>query len=214
MPLILDVNEIEDGILNEVYKWLAPLFLSAAQKAKERVKFLVRTEILTSSTVLQLYPGGDLYHQIGNPNIEEDINTVVDLIISHIDLDVSLIPLTLHTDGIHGEFVLNILRADFQDILNLPQASFSYSNKEGQLTNLPWLAWLLGTNTVLGYHYVGKTSKSSRTNFGFMAPGGNWNVPTIYSGNSQDNFLTRTMKKIEDEVVNTIEQEFNRQLNA
>ena len=209
--LVTDSNEITRGLLNEIVLIISPLFSSVAKKCTPLIQDIVKNAIMDSDTYHQLLPGGVLYNQIGNPNIETALQQIVAIIVKNIEFNVVLPHIV--GDQINGEFIINILRSDFADVLGTSGATFTYTNNKGESHTLEWLDWLLrkgqGVTIVSNFHYLAKTSKFSRTGFGIMGKGGSWAVPTVYGGSEQDNWLTRAMAAIEVILENTIEREFS-----
>lgn len=215
MGLILEnIDQIEINILREIQQHLAPLFLLASIQAEKDIKILMRAALVSSPEYYALIPGGSLYGEVGNPNIEADLLTIIDLLIEHITLDSVLNPLEIKSKQISGQFVLNLIRDDFSDILGLSEASFL--TEKGRL--LPWLSWLLleggGHDLIIGWEYLEGNFKTSRTNEGIMIKekGGGWRL-SQYAGTQKDNWITRSMDKIKDIVESAVEAEFRKHLN-
>lgn len=217
MPIIWEnENEFWPKALNELLVYLKPLFDKAAKLAENRVKLLVREALTTAPEYHSLLPGGSLYGQVGNPNIENDLNVIINTIVEHISLDSQLNSVNIGFNRIVALFQLNIIRADFQEILDLPEASFT--TEKGSV--LPWLRWLIldgpGAQLILEYEYLPFTPQGhvSRTNTGIMifAQDSFWTLPE-YAGTQGDNWITRSMSKISDIIVDTIEQTFMGEFN-
>lgn len=210
MSVNINGGEFTAGVLKEIELQLRPLFIKIASRFLPIVQSIVRNSIVGSDTYRQLLPGGVLYHQIGNPNIESNLLEIVDIIIQNIEVNV--IPVVVRGVQFSGSIQIRILRDDYNDILSASGAKFTYTNKKGEVHTLEWLDWLLtrgqGATIVSNFHFLGKTSKYSRTNFGIMGKGGSWAIPTIYGGSRNDNWLTKAIHNIEDEIEKTIEQEF------
>jgi hypothetical protein len=209
--MLTDQNEITQGILRELVLQISPLFSSVAKKCIPLIRDIVKNAITDSPTYRQLLPGGVLYNQIGNPDIEAALIEIVEIIVKNIEFNVVLPHIT--GDQISGEFVINILRSDFSDVLAASGAKYTYTSKQSGTRTIEWLDWLLrkgqGVTIISNFHYIAKTSKFSRTNFGIMGKGGTWAVPTDYGGSESDNWLTKAMASIETTLENTIEREFS-----
>jgi len=69
---------------------------------------------------------------------------------------------------------------------------------------LPWLEWLLlnGTQPVVDKSFYDNKPQYARVpGGGFMINNGFWSVPASIAGTSEDNFLTRALRSIEDDII-------------
>ena len=112
------------------------------------------------------------------------------------------------------------IQSDYQDVLEMPEAYIvSESESRGTTSIIPWLQWLL----LEGRRYVVKDfiflssdvapTTSSRTGKGIMVPkkeSGGWRVPEKFAGTIDDNFVTRTVDKLLDGIVNDLQKELYR----
>lgn len=104
--------------------------------------------------------------------------------------------------GLRVSFKQSIL----SQIESLDSGKYISTNSRGQKKLVEWLAWLVkaGSSVVIeDYHYVDEphSGQKGRTGGGLMFVGGVWRVPMEISGNSQDNFITRTMEKKSAEIL-------------
>jgi hypothetical protein len=155
---------------------------------------------------------------LGVPNADG----VLEDIIKTIGESVAVTPIIVTVNGgrMTGGLRVEILRADYGDILGLPGASFP-SEKHHQVD---WLKWLLleGGNAVIGdYHFFGSerllgTSRAGRslgrTGLGIMVPTGHWTVPEEFSGTATDNWLTRALSRTGPKAVAIMVEEIKRNL--
>lgn len=96
--------------------------------------------------------------------------------------------------------------SDYQDLLQLPQASYiSYSKRKKGLTNLSdiaeggtridWLKYLLldGSRSIFPAHIIhyAKPISLSRAGHALMKPGGSYSIPQQWAGTPDNNFITR-----------------------
>ena len=195
-------------ILNEIRKEIGPKLYIAYQNIYNQVKEIVREAIYNSVEYRAMLPGGAVYHEIGVPDIERRLLVIIDRIIDNINTEIS--DKGVVGDQLNFNFTINILKADYSDLLSLDEATYETdTNRLGNTSILPWLEWLLisgSDDIVLNYHYVAKQSSYSRTDFGIMAKGGNWTLAPI-SGNIDDNFLTRAIHKAEPQIYKVIDRE-------
>lgn len=109
-------------------------------------------------------------------------------------------------DKISTGIQISIMSDNFEEVLNLPEASV-VTNK-GQV--LPWLNWLLklgSENIIQDYSIEYGPIKRSRSGAAIMVsnPGFHWSVPSKYSGVATDNFITRAIKNYQDRIEKSIE---------
>lgn len=172
------------------------------------IQYLVRNEIKASPEYTQLTGGffSGIYHEFGIPDIKERMDRIIEQIVKDIKFDVIIAESNLG-DSLEFHIQISILSMDYGQLLSMPEASFVTRNGY----TLDWLRWLLIDGyqpVVLGYHYVPKISRSSRTGFGLMVPRREWFVPDSLVGNYGDNWLTRSIKPIEERLPTIIENIF------
>ena len=92
----------------------------------------------------------------------------------------------------------------------------SYTTLKGRV--IPWLEWLLiaGDKTLLAdYVFTEDVSVgTSRTGLGLMRQQntGRWHVPREFAGTAKNNFVTRALSRLENEVITIMQQEVVRRL--
>jgi len=90
----------------------------------------------------------------------------------------------------NGGIFIYFQPSDFNNLLSLSEGHVIY-----QLGDLHWLRWLLELGDkiiVTGYHYNAK-SGTGRSSLGYMEAGGAFRVPPQFSGDSDNNFITRAL---------------------
>lgn len=112
-----------------------------------------------------------------------------------------------------GVINISMIQSDYSDVLSLPDSSFVYQSRNGGKV-IEWLRWLLLESSqiiVIDYDFV--PSNRGRTGLGIMVKSrGGWRVPDQYSGNSTDNFVTRSLVDINSTIETIVGQEINRGL--
>lgn len=104
---------------------------------------------------------------------------------------------------------VGILRADLSEVLALAQGRFV---SEGGYS-IDWLEWLLTAGkelVVADYVFFAGERNRSRTGLGVMKKGQGWRVPPRFAGTAQDNWLTRAISTLEDDLPRVILEEINR----
>ena len=98
---------------------------------------------------------------------------------------------------------INIQPDDFRNVLNLREASVLTDKGAA----LPWLEWLLtaGDSIIItNYHVEYRPSPSSRSGSAIMVPKGVFKVDSGFSGNVQNNFITRAIDSRQDEIIEIV----------
>lgn len=150
-----------------------------AQKAKARtpglalrVRELLHKELMESEVVTALT--GPLFGQVGIPTIIPQLKTIIEHILTTIQVGVEFTPTEVY-------FTLLVLPGGLEELLQIPDASFAYySIRQRQQIVLPWLEWLSTAQSplIFGYHFVPKSTPSSRTGQGVMVRRGTWDLPS------------------------------------
>ena len=108
---------------------------------------------------------------------------------------------------------IGIIQSDYADVLALAEAEMSYTSRKGQ-RSLEWLKWLLtegGRAIVTSYEYSGESRAGSRTGLGIMVKRrGGWKVPEAIAGTENDNFATRALSEIQDNIDIIVRQELTK----
>ncbi len=211
---------IREVLLQGLIRILDKVIDDALPLVKESVGEVVRVALLQSPEYLEI-TSGPIWHELGIPRPEFAVGKVIE----QVKVSVSLIkmPITA-TNSITGGFRIGILPANYQDLLNLPEASFvsftrAAKNATGdkspaRLNQIEWLKWLLleGGGVILPeYRYEAVASVRSRTGFGLMAvsPEG-WSVPSSIAGTADDNWLTRVLLRNMNLIFEAIESGMNK----
>lgn len=102
-------------------------------------------------------------------------------------------------NNLTGGVKLIAVNNNYADILSLPEANLVTEKGE----NLPWLKWLLtaGSQILIGDYSFEFQAGRGRTGGGFMDLGGSWGISQNYSGISGDNFITRAIDSVQNELV-------------
>ena len=90
-------------------------------------------------------------------------------------------------------------RNDYSDVISVPEAVFV--TEKG--VKLEWLRWLLleGDKRIVSNYFFKKSSRG-RAGGGIMAERQNasWGVPSQFAGTENNNFATRALETINDEI--------------
>lgn len=131
------------------------------------------------------YPGE------GKSRADAIINRVIE------SMEITYVPFGIRGESYTGGITIKVIKSDFIDILSLTEA-FVYNKNTGE--DLPWLDWTLklGEQIIITNHHVAfnissKQKELSRSGKALMFKNGYWKVPSVISGTSGDNWLTRSL---------------------
>ena len=173
---------------------------SIRAKLRDAVRQAVANVLEDSPTYQELVTAGsELYHELGLLNSRGRLTAIVDKWAKSVKVNVS--QFRRHGgNNVVGTIYIQGIQADYSDVLGMPEAEFLSSNLRGELTDVPWLSWLLtrGRSFVTpGYVFVRGHRPWSRTGDGIMVKmprgGKSWQVPSAHSGTRTDNWVTRAI---------------------
>ena len=201
----LSVQGSVSNIANEMLKHIVPeiekYFSRAFDTLKEDLSSLVVDAIRMSDEYNSLL-GGQLKAEFGLPDSAARVENIIKYL-ENTNFQYSSI---LVSNGkLKGKFSLNLIQSDFSDILSLPDAVFT-TEKGSQLE---WLRWLLleGDTTIIKeYEVVLGPAPNSRTGMAIMrgTTKGKWSVPPQFSGTINNNWLTRVIDSVNNDIENLI----------
>jgi hypothetical protein len=181
--------QINKALAKEGDKVLA----TAASRIQSRVREIVRVAIASCPEISSL-SGGTLRLDFG---LEEDPSSqIVNAIVGSVKVDVT-----------NGGITINVQPSDFSNLLSL-----SIAQQPVRGGSIPWLSWLLtaGDSIIIADFGVEYSSGSGRTGGARMsqdfAP---FRVDPRFSGNSQDNFITRAITPKFREISSIIRKELS-----
>lgn len=190
----------------EIQKVVSDSISYAIKKTRSLFINEIKKALMEDKTYDQLVNYDDtLFFDIGLPNI----GSIRDDIVDFISKSFNLRKIPPRSNDLGG-FSIVILKDGIQQLFSMPYAS--YSSKNGQVD---WLEWLLteGTNEVVSNYKVlyGNFSKWSRTGEAIMVPSktGGFRFDTDHAGTLDDNWITRSLKRLESRMTNIFEEIIN-----
>lgn len=205
---ILEKNkEIENKILNALLPEIADTMKSASKSITKNIKELVIQAIQNSPEYSSLI-SGSLKAEFGIPDAEQRLIELLNIWINNIN--VTFQPATISNSKIKSSFKLELIRSDLSDVLG-SDAAIIIDNLSGK--SVYWLEWLSlsGDKSILkDYTIVYAPSRRSRTGLAVMRSqsGSRWKVPSEFSGTINNNWITRAIDSVSDEIQKIIEQGF------
>lgn len=197
-------KEIGDGIRSALILEANAFFSKLQKPLLKQLKELITQSILNSPTTHSLLYGGQLQAEFG-VTYSDGINTIAEiLLILRESAKLEYIPVKKIGNTIKGVIRLVALAPeDIQRIIQLP--SGSYTSNSGK--RVEWLKWLLteGDKIIIRDYEIDyqKGLDKSRSGLAIMVkkPGGRgWRVPPEYSGVEKDNFITKAVDGILDQL--------------
>jgi hypothetical protein len=210
---VIKLVETQSQIMNRIVESLAEhlnrAFNTAVPQIQTRVRNVVREAILNSPEYTALTTGL-LQGQLGVEHPESDFEGILDIWINSIvarSLGVS------HNGrNLTGGIQIVGIQGDYTDVLSSPFASYV---SLPSTSTIEWLKWLLiSGNSIIVRKYYFKSANSletrlSRTGLGLMRASktGTFRVPAEYAGTVNDNFVTRSLSSVVDQIEEIIIRE-------
>lgn len=216
MQLSLTIQEgeaqIAKLIIDAIRAELNSVLLSASTSIQQRARKLFEERLIASETWRDL-DGGELQGELGIPlDVKTRLHNI--LLIWLQNIIVNYIPLMGNANGLRGGIKLNMLKSDWSDVINSPDASI-ITDRGGVLW---WLEWLLtyGSQIIVKeYDVVASTSPRSRSGMALMfkhVKRGYWMVPPRFQGTTNNNFVTQVLDTMDNDIENIIEDEITKRL--
>jgi hypothetical protein len=211
MDVITTEYEITSNIMAEYATHLTEIFRAIKPIIETRIKEKI-AELIWASPETESLISGDLKKHLGIIDAKGTIQEIINMIQNSMELLVE----PINYSGTHfstGGFIIKVLKSDFQDILSTSNSS--YITRTGN-TNIPWLSWLLfAGNSPLIYGYRIEFNphniENSRTGAIMVKnPGGIWSIPDEHAGTQENNFLTRALTSLENEIDIIIKDEISK----
>lgn len=201
VKLVDSTPDISRAILGSIRDYLDPKIKQAASKAAEELPKLVSEALKQEPEYLSLL-NGQLKAELGLAS-SSDVEAVIEAISSSIELKTQ--SLIANRSGIKGGFTINMIRAkDAGGVIGLDIAKV---NDKGY--SLPWLQWLLFEgNKILIKNYIVEfgSNPNSRSGLAVMqpSPSSSWRVPPEFIGSEENNWITRAISRIENNIYDLI----------
>lgn len=215
MKISLSILESNREITNSILTAMQPHFQSVFDKTQISLQKIIPAkfkEALMSEPEYNSLVGGLLKYELGVPDASSRIESIYDAWVSSMVIDKK--PISIRASRLSGGFSINLIRSDFSDILSLPSATI-IDNISSSI--IPWLRWLLlegGKILVRNYKVQYGPNSRSRTDNAIMIESSseNWRVPAEFAGTIQNNWVTRSIAKLDTVMYETLEQELERNL--
>lgn len=213
MPIKIKEKDsvIEKRIVEAMLDVINSAVINSTIRIKDGIRNIVREAIMIDSITGQSILGGFLYGGLGFPrDAERRLLAIVNTIVDNVNIEFK--PFRYRAGKISGYFKVQILRADFKDLLSLSEATVITEKRQ----NLPWLEWLLieGNHKIISDYVVLFRVGTGRSGDAIMVPfpTSSWSIPDIHAGTIAKNWLTRAVQseKFEMLLSKLIETEISR----
>lgn len=202
----IDESEFFNAANSELQKLVSDSISYAISKTRNLFKEEIKKALVQDKTYDQLIDFNDtLFFDIGLPSMA----AVRDSIVEFVSKSFNLRKLPARRNDFGGISIV-ILKEGIQPLLSLPYAS--YTSRRGQVD---WLEWLLtaGTSEVISNYKVlyGPFETYSRTGEAIMIPSkkGGFKLEPEHAGTIDDNWITRSLSRVEYRIKDIFENIVN-----
>lgn len=189
------LNILKDQAANLLKQNISKIQIELRNKFKQALKHEPEYESLKS---------GKLKAELGLPSTVS-IDAIVDLISDSVKVD--FVPATISNRGIKVGLEIRIFQKDGEPAISSTNAILIDELKG---YSLPWLEWLLfyGTKPIVKNYSVRMGSNPySRSGMAIMVEDdSSWRVPAEFAGTETNNWVTRALSTINDDIKNFLIQ--------
>lgn len=207
----INENEFFTAANEEILKIVSKSISFAISKTRPTFVKEIKNALKQDIVYLELSNkiDGILYYDVGLENAGQVAEQIVELVSNSIQLR-KLPPIR----GDLGGIGLTVLKDGLQPILSLPMGS--YQSKGGKVD---WLDWLLtaGTSEVIsGYRVMYGFFDTSRTGQAIMVKSKTkgFSIDPDYAGTENDNWITRSLKRVEGNISNLFQKVIKEYINT
>ena len=192
----------EKALLQAAQKQIVRRIRAVAQSIKTDVQDLIRSRIESSETWLSL-DNGALRGELGVNHSR--LTAILDMFVKSVSITVA--------PTVVGKEIQNVLVIEAIENSYLTYTESTAAIIKSNEYIVPWLRWLLlsGTALVVGNFHVetnlsAEQKAHSRTGDAIMVAGGFYRVPPEHAGIQTNNFVTRALDGIENDIINVLKR--------
>lgn len=202
LTLLDQQSDITKKILNALQQEISDVINKALPKITEDIKTIVADALRQEPEYVSLL-SGTLKAEFGIAE-SSSVEKIVEALVNTISVQSNKI--VISGNGLKGGFSLTMMKSDdMNGVIYLDSASV-VDNQKGYV--LPWLEWLLYENNrpiIKGYSVEYTSSPYSRSGLAIMVPDStNWRVPPEFAGSTRNNWTTRAISRVENNIYSTI----------
>ncbi len=196
------VSESDQSIAAKIHKAIAWDIDGFMQKkitsALAKIRIIASKALFASPEIASL-SGGVLKADFGLTS--DPSHDIVSAVVASLDLRIKKTKYS--SNSMSGGFTLTLQPSDYLNLLSLPAA-----NQAIEGGSIPWLEWMLtlGDSIIIANFGV-RYGQFGRTGEAYMSRRyGPFKVNSAFSGNSDNNFITRALSGVRDELNNAIKE--------
>lgn len=210
VELLSSVAEIQNSILSSLSEILQKAISKSVPEIQRNMKTLVQQSLKTEPEYLSL-TGGDLRYHFGIADVS-NVDRVIDAVTDTLNIQINKI--SSSNQGLTGGLIITMLGAG--DLNNIIASNPAQVRDSERGYSLPWLEWLLLRNNEIiinNYDVKFGPNPSSRTGNAVMIKSDNsWRVPPAFAGSADSNWITRSLNKINEDIINIITKAISNKL--
>lgn len=202
---LINEKQFKKWIQDELEQHWRNTLLKSSNSIKNKIRDLVIQNIENSNTYRELL-NGDLQGQFGLENPAGKLHQIIDTWKNSINVNVEgkKLEILMITDSFADVFQLSGATQEITHVRNREIV------RTGQY--MPWLEWLLtrGDTTIIRSYHINRSPwfhDNSRTKKAIMMKRGSWNVPEEYAGTLNNNWITKILDGLYDQIQNIIQSE-------
>lgn len=202
LTLLDQPSDITKKILGALQTEVSLTIDKAVPRITEDIKVLVADALRQEPEYTSLL-SGTLKAEFGISD-SSSVEKIVEALVNTISVQSNKV--VISGNGLKGGFSLTMMKSDdMNGVIYLDSASV-VDNQKSYI--LPWLEWLLYENNrpiVKGYTVDYTSSPYSRSGLAIMVPdSSNWRVPPEFAGSTRNNWTTRAISRVENNIYSTI----------
>lgn len=210
LKLVNSSSDINKQILAAIRDHLSEAFRKSVSPAQNKIRTILKEALMAQPEYSSLI-SGQLKYEFGIPTSQQ-VDAIIELWINNIQVDYN--QPSIKGSSISGGFALSAIREDYSDVISSGSAVV-VDNNSGAV--LPWLEWLLlygGKIIVRNYSVKLGPNPRSRTGMAVMieSKGSNWRVPPEFAGTLKNNWVTRALDQIDDNILDIIQLEIEKHI--
>lgn len=213
MQINLKLLESNEAIASKILNALLPdvkKVLNATQSKVKNNLSVAFAQALKSSPEYNSIVSGILGYELGLPDGDYRINQLIYYWTENMVIKFS--QPRIKASKISSSMSVSMVQADLADVLGSSAAVLIDDNTGSRVEWLYWLSLLGDTTITKEYRFELGSSPYSRTGGGIMKKGGRWQVPSQFSGTVSNNWITRSIDSIEDQVYSILEKSLKESL--
>jgi len=199
--LSIKILESDGVIIKRIHTSLAKIFNKSlrnnANKIKANLKPIIASALSASPELNSLSSGG---LRIDFGLTSDPSSAIVSTVVDSLDIDIQKAVAT--ASGIKGGLLITMQPSDYSNLFSLSVAEQIIAGG-----SIPWLKWLLtfGQQIIIGNYGVEYRAGTGRTGGGHMIIAERpFKVNSSYAGTADNNFITRSVRRVAPQVKNTI----------